>query len=152
LASPFDPELLLQRPLVAILGTATQDGSPRTSPVWYHWEDGVLHMLADAENSNVARIAVNPKVSVEITDYDNAAGRLLHLGLRGVACIKPIDTPLFQRLLLRYLGPRDAWNDWFVENVARTDDAKGRFICLTPDSVFTNNVSYFRTGPQVLPP
>ena len=32
---------------------------------------------------------------------------------------------------------------------ARIDDPEGRLIRMAPDSFFTNNVSYFRTGPDL---
>jgi hypothetical protein len=61
-----------------------------------------------------------------------------------------MSPPRFRRLLTKYLGPEEAaWNPWFVREVARIDDPGGRMIRLDPDSVFTNNVSYFRTGPAL---
>ena len=147
---PFDPEIVLARPLMATLGTLAADGSPRTAPVWYHWENGTLHMLGSADGSSTRRIIADPRVSVEITDFDNAGGRLLHLGLRGRAQVTPMDTALFERLLARYLGPKEDWNPWFITHVARMDDPDGRLIRLRTDSMFTNNVSFFRTGPEIL--
>jgi hypothetical protein len=150
--NPFDPEIVLGRPLMAILGTIAADGSPCTAPVWYHWEDGALFMLGDATGSNVARLTYDPRASVEITDYDNAAGRLLHLGLRGTATIQPMDPDLFRRVLTRYLGAQADWNSWFIDNIARINEPDGRLIRLEPDSIFTNNVSYFRSGPDLSAP
>ena len=144
---PFDPERVLARPLMATLATLSDDGSPRTAPVWYQWEDGALFMLSDKTSSSAQRIARDPRVSVEIVEYDNAAGVLLHLGLRGRARVVPMDPDLFRRLLHRYLGPEAEWNPWFIEKVERIDDPEGRLIRLEPESIFTNDVSYFRTGP-----
>jgi len=150
--TPFDPDILLAHPFMATLGTVATDGSPRTAPVWYLWEGGILYMLGAMGGASTQRIAADPRVSVEITDYDNTSGRLLHLGLRGRARIAPMDPHLFERLLLRYLGPRADWNSWFIEHIARIDDPDGRLICLTPESIFTNNVSFFRTGPDLYAP
>ena len=83
-------------------------------------------------------------------DYDNVEGRLLHLGLRGAATVTEMDAALFKRLLRKYLDADEAnWNRWFIDTVARINDPEGRLIQLQPDSVFTNNVSYFRTGPKL---
>lgn len=150
--TPFAPKAVLRLPLVAILGTVAEDGAPRTAPVWYAWEDGALWMLSDENASSARRIARDPRVSVEITDYHNAEGRLRHLGLRGSATVEPMDPALFRRLLTRYLGPQATWNPWFIETVARIDDPSGRLVRLRPDSVFTNDVSYFRTGPDLATP
>jgi hypothetical protein len=144
---PFDANLLLAMPLMANLATLSEDG-PRNAPVWFLWEDGALWMLGDARSSSVRRLAFDPRCAVEIVHYDNARGILAHLGFRGRAVVEPMSPPRFQRLLAKYLGPDEAdWNPWFIRTVARIDDPDGRLIRLDPDSVFTNNVSYFRNGP-----
>ena len=148
--TPFDPEEVLNLPLMANLATLAEDGAPRNAPVWFHWEDGALHMLSDATASSPRRIARDPRVAVEIVQYDNAGGILRHLGMRGRASVEPMDPALFRRLLARYLGPDEAaWNPWFIENVAKIEDPSGRLVRLVPDSIFTNDVSFFRTGPAL---
>ncbi|MEQ8484229.1 MAG: pyridoxamine 5'-phosphate oxidase family protein [Pseudomonadales bacterium] len=147
----FDPQSVLSRPLIAILSTLAGDGAPRNAPVWYHWDAGALWMLSDDTASSARRIASDPRVSVEIVDYDNRQGVLRHLGLRGRATIEPMDPDLFRRLLTRYLGPEPGWNRWFIDQVARIDDPSGRLIRLAPDNIYTNDVSYFRTGPALVP-
>lgn len=146
---PFDADLLLAMPLMANLATISEEG-PRNAPVWFLWEDGALWMLGDDRSSSVRRLEADPRCAVEIVHYDNARGILAHLGLRGRAVLEPMSPPRFRRLLAKYLGPDEAaWNPWFVCEVARIDDPAGRLIRLDPDSVFTNNVSYFRSGPAL---
>jgi hypothetical protein len=147
--TPFDPEDVLRLPLMANLATLAADGAPRNAPVWFQWEAGALWMLSDDTSSSAARIARDPRVAVEIVQYDNAGGRLRHLGLRGRATVEPMDPALFRRLLTRYLGPEPDWNPWFIETVARIDDPAGRLIRLAPETVFTNDASFFRTGPRL---
>ncbi len=145
----FDPELVLGLPLMANLATMSPEG-PRNAPVWFLWEDGALWMLGSVEGSSVRRLSVDPRCAVEIVHYDNAAGVLAHIGLRGRATVGPMSPPLFRRILAKYLGPDEAdWNAWFIRTVAAIDDPRGRLIRLVPESVFTNNVSYFRTGPEL---
>ncbi|MCC5987721.1 MAG: pyridoxamine 5'-phosphate oxidase family protein [Pararhodobacter sp.] len=147
--TPFDPEAVLRLPLMANLATMSPEG-PRNSPVWFHWEDGALWMPGNATGSPVRRLGQDSRCAVEIVHYDNCAGVLAHLGLRGRAAIHPMCPELFRRLLARYLGPdSDEWNPWFIDQIARIDDPDGRLIELVPESVFTNNVSYFRTGPEL---
>ena len=147
--TPFDPEDVLRLPLMAMVGTVSEDGAPRIAPVWFAWEEGALWMLSDEDGSSARRVAQDPRVSVEIVEYDNAGGVLRHLGLRGRAEVRPMDPALFRRLLRRYLGPQENWNPWFIENVARIESPTGRLIRLAPSSVFTNDVSFFRTGPEL---
>lgn len=146
---PFDPTDVLSKPLMANLATIGETG-PCNAPVWFSWEDGVLSMLGSTKNSSVLRLEADPRCAVEIVDYDNAAGILRHVGMRGKAAIIDMDTALFRRLLKRYLDPDPSkWNTWFIETIACIDDPTGRLIQLRPDSIFTNDVSYFRTGPEL---
>lgn len=149
MARAFDPADVLAMPLMANLATVAADGAPRNAPVWFAWEEAALWMLASSDGSSVARLAGDPRCAVEIVHYDNAAGILLHLGLRGRASVEPMDPARFRRLLARYLGPEPGWNRWFIDEVADIGHPDGRMIRLRPDSVFTNNVSYFRTGPDL---
>ncbi|MEM1048379.1 MAG: pyridoxamine 5'-phosphate oxidase family protein [Pseudomonadota bacterium] len=149
MAYTFDPEDILYLPLMANLATASPDG-PRNSPVWFIWEDGAVWMLADADSSSVRRLAADPRCAVEIVHFLNEEGILLHLGLRGEASVEPSSSDRFRRLLAKYLGHDETyWNMWFIDTIARIDDPNGRMIRLVPDSVFTNNGSYFRTGPDL---
>ncbi|MBF9044445.1 pyridoxamine 5'-phosphate oxidase [Rhodobacterales bacterium HKCCE4037] len=147
--TPFDPMEVLALPLMANLATVSADGAPRNAPVWFAWEADALWMLSDRSSSSARRIEADPRVAVEIVHYDNAAGLLRHVGLRGAATIEPMDRDLFRRLLRRYLGPEEDQNPWFIETVARIDDPDGRLIRLEPEGIFTNDVSFFRTGPAL---
>ncbi|MEM1273554.1 MAG: pyridoxamine 5'-phosphate oxidase [Pseudomonadota bacterium] len=152
MARSFDPDRLLHQPLMVMLGTRCAAG-PRIAPMWFLWEDGALWMPSDHGASSVARLQHDRMVAAEIVDFDAQAGVLLHLGLRGRAEVGAMEQDRFRRLLAKYLGPRSGdWNPWFIENVARIEDPDGCFIRLIPDSVFTNNASFFRTGPKVLTP
>lgn len=146
--TPFDPQILLDRPQMANLATLAADGAPCNAPVWYLWEGGVLWMLGHEGSSSVRRLGRDGRCAVEIVDFDNSAGILLHCGLRGTATVEPNDVPLFHRLLRKYLGPEDGWNDWFIDNIAAIESPTSRMIRLLPNSIFTNNVSFFRTGPE----
>jgi Pyridoxamine 5'-phosphate oxidase len=149
MSAAFDPTMLLERPLMAILSTTSPEG-PRNAPVWYLWEEGALWMLGRADGSSVRRLATDPRCAVEIVQFDLAGGILLHLGFRGRASVEPNCPDRFRRLLTRYLGPDEsAWNPWFIETIAKVEDSEGRFIRLAPESTFTNNVSYVRTGPDL---
>jgi len=145
----FNSEALLTRPLMANLATLDVEG-PRNAPVWFIWEEDALWMLGSENGSSVRRLRADDRCAVEIVEFDRAAGILLHLGLRGRATIEPMSRPRFERLLDKYLGSdRSQWNPWFIENVACIDAPDGRLIRLAPETRFTNNVSYFRTGPEL---
>ena len=144
----FEPSLLLHRPLMANLATVSRDGSPRNAPMWFIWESNKLWLLSSINSSSLNRLKINPNCAVEIVDFNPNEGILLHLGLRGSATITPMDVNRFERLLAKYLGKKANWNKWFIKNIARIDDPEGRMICLASESIFSNNVSYFKTGPE----
>jgi general stress protein 26 len=147
--TPFDPDEVLRLPLMANLATVDGDGAPRNAPVWFQWEDGALWMLGGKGNASTRRVARDPRVAVEVVDYDNTAGILRHVGLRGRATVGPMDPALFRRLITRYLGPAETWNAWFIDRIARIEDPDSRLIRLVPESIFTNDVSFFRSGPDL---
>lgn len=149
MARAFDPDAVLSLPLMAHLATASPDG-PRTTPVWFLWDDTAMWMLGDAGGSSVRRLRDDARCAVDVVHFDNEAGVLLHLGLRGRAEIVKQVGAQFRRLLAKYLGPDEAtWNRWFIDTVAQIDAPSTRMIRLAPETVFTNNVSYFRTGPEL---
>jgi general stress protein 26 len=145
----FEPEALLNLPLMANLASVAADGSPRNAPMWFIWEDGAVWLLGSTSSSSVKRLQDNPHCAIEIVRFDVEGGILLHLGLRGEATIEPMSPARFRRLLQKYLGEEDGWNDWFIQNVAQIEDPDGRMVKLKPKTFFTNNVSYFRTGPAL---
>jgi hypothetical protein len=149
MATKFNPTDILNLPLMANLATIANDGSPRNAPMWFIWENDAVWLLGSTDTSSVKRVERDPRCAVEIVHFDSDAGILLHLGLRGVASIDPMSPARFRRLLRKYLGNEDNWNSWFIENVALVDDPNRRLIKLNPRSLFTNNVSYFRTGPDL---
>lgn len=149
MAQSFEPGELLHQPLMANLATVCPEG-PRNSPVWFIWEENALWMPGNADGSPVRRLNENPQCAVEIVRFDNKRGILLHLGLRGDATIEAVTVSRFKRLLSKYLGSDETmWNTWFINNIARIDDPNGRMIKLVPHSTFTNDVSCFRTGPDL---
>ena len=127
----FDPDDVLSRPLMANLATVTADGAPRNAPMWFIWEDDAIWLLGSTEASAVKHLERDPRCAVEIVYFDNEAGILLHLGLRGAATIEPMDPDRFKRLLHKYLGPEVNWNRWFIDTVADIDHPNGRLIRLS---------------------
>lgn len=145
----FDPNDVLNRPLMANLATVTTDGAPRNAPVWFIWEEGAIWLLGSSDGSAVKHLQQDPRCAIEIVHFDNEAGILLHLGLRGTATIERMSLDRFKRLLCKYLGPESTWNHWFIDNVAQIEHPDGRMMRLAPTNIFTNNVSFFKTGPEL---
>lgn len=135
-------EEFLSRPLFAFLGTASPDGDPRVSPVWFLWEDASVWLLGNLRSDSFpGRVANHAACALAIEDYDQHTGRVHHVGMRGNATIEPFEVGLANRLLRRYLGPeRNLWDrQRFIDPLEDPDNVLVRF---EPDTVVVRDVSY----------
>lgn len=82
---PLDPALVLAKPLMAHLATASPDGGPRHSPVWFLWEDDAIWLVSSRGESLAARLRAEPRCAIGIVDFDCGKGILRHVGMRGAA-------------------------------------------------------------------
>ena len=92
---------LLERPLFAHVAMIAGDGSPRSYPMWFLWEDGVLSFTNTRLRPQTRILGRTPTVALSIVDPDLP---YRYLGL--VATVESI-TPdpegnLFDRLAARY--------------------------------------------------
>lgn len=142
----FDPQELLNRPLLAHLATFGDPG-PCETPVWFLWEDEAVWIVASSKSSFAKRLRKDRRASVGIVDFDVKGGLLRHLGMRGVATVLPMDADRRTRLITRYLGGEDSWDSRFKENVVERQDVLVKFV---PTTVVARDQSYFRSaGPSV---
>jgi hypothetical protein len=142
----FDPAELLAKPLMAYLATDSPNG-PRSSPVWFLWEEDAVWLIGNEEDSFPKRLRADPLCAVSVVDFDIEHGVLRHVGIRGRAQILPLDQTRLHRFLARYLGPDPrAWNNWFKTNVV---DGLELMIRITPETTIVKDMSYFKTGPDL---
>lgn len=142
----FDPLIVLSKPVMAHLATASPDG-PRDSPVWFLWEDEAAWLFGYGQDSFPKRLSAEPRCALGIVDFNLERGVLRHVGIRGRASLLPIDADRLKRFVGRYLGPNeDAWNRWFVDNVVSPIDI---MIRVDPETIVAKDVSHFRTGPDM---
>ena len=136
----FDIDDFLQRPLIAHLASASEDG-PRESPVWFLWEEGAIWLIGNGRDSFPKRIQKDGRCAIGIVDFDLQRGLLQHVGFRGVARVVPLDRGRLHRLLRRYLGDDEsAWNPGFRASVIDGLDLMVRF---EPISIVARDQSYF---------
>jgi hypothetical protein len=135
-----DIDQVLARPLMAHLATSSADG-PRDSPVWFLWEDGAVWLIGNHRDSFPRRIERDGRCAIGVVDFDLTHGVLLHVGMRGVAEVVPLDPARLQGLLSRYLGTDPArWNADFRHRVIDKLDLMVRFV---PSSIVARDQSYF---------
>lgn len=133
-------ERVLDRPLFCFLGTATPEGIPRVSPLWFLWEDECVWIIADTvEKSYATRVERTPETAAGIVDFEPTSGRVYHVGMRGRSTIEPMDDGRADRLLARYLGPdREAWDERFVD----IDPERWGLIRFEPETVVARDQSF----------
>lgn len=137
----LDPSLddFLARPLFCFLGQSVE-AEPRLSPLWFLWEDQRVWLIAQAaDRSYPDRVRENPRSALGVVDFDPAAGRVEHVGMRGTASLEPYDPERAERLLTEYLGPDvAAWDERFR---ALDGDGYG-LIRFDPETVVARDQSF----------
>jgi PPOX class probable F420-dependent enzyme len=102
---------LLERPLMASLGTTRPDGAPQVNPMWFVWDGEFIWFTHTNKRQKYKNIANEPRVSISIFDAEQP---YRYVEIRGV--VDHIDADpeakMYQRLSERYQGepvtPADA--------------------------------------------
>ena len=135
----IDLEEFLSRPLFARPSTASPSG-PRDSPVWFLWEDGYVWIIgSDRENSFQNRVKEEPRCALGIVDFDVERGIVQHVGLRGEASLEPYDVKRARRLLTKYLGREERWDE---QRFKPLGDPASFFVRFTPETAVVRDQSY----------
>ena len=112
------------------------DGTPRTIPIWFHWDGKDIVLTTPPRAPKLAALQANPQVAVSIDEH---AFPYKILYVRGVASIEMLDdiSPEYAAAAERYFGPEQgrAW----VEQLRGQPSAR---IRVTPQWV---NVIDFET-------
>lgn len=102
LEHPVAKELLASN-IPARVAYLAPDGTPRVTPIWFHW-DGRDLVLGTAPNAAKAKaLAQNPKVAVTIDTNDFPHKVLL---IRGIAHLETVEgvAPEYAQAAERYFG------------------------------------------------
>ena len=138
LDEPLDE--FLSRPLFCFLGTASVEGHPRISPLWFLWEDERIWILADTVGKSYpGRVEQRPEAALAIVAFDVESGLVQHVGMRGTAKLTSFDENRTYRLLRRYLGDNpDDWDPRFAD----LDPERWSFIEFSPETVVARDQSF----------
>jgi Pyridoxamine 5'-phosphate oxidase len=137
----FDIDKFLTQPLMAHLATMSPHGA-RESPVWFLWEDANLWLVGNSHDSFPRRLRQDPRCAIGIVEFDLASGVLLHVGIRGVAEVLPLERERSRRLISRYLGDDETrWDSSFREDVIDRLDLMVRII---PEAIVARDQSYYK--------
>jgi PPOX class probable F420-dependent enzyme len=119
----------LQADRHAILATNGRNGAPQLTPVWYLFEDGVLHVSAQTSTVKVRNLRRDPTVSVCI---DGGRGDARYVVLRGNAeLIEPGERQRALRWqIVRQYYADETEAEHYYETIR---DAVGVIISLQPE-------------------
>jgi PPOX class probable F420-dependent enzyme len=130
LEHPVARELLASN-IPARLAYVWTDGTPRVTPIWFHWDGRELVMGTPPNAPKVKALAGNPKVAVTIDDNHFPHKVLL---IRGTARLETVEgvAPEYSQAAERYFGPEQgrAW----VEQLRGISPKMVR-IAITPEWV-----------------
>lgn len=107
----------LQRERAGWLTTVAPDGTPKSSPIWFIWEDDEMYLYS-RRSPRVANIRQNPRVSFNL-DGNLLGGEVVVF--EGTAVIDEQAPPVHEneRYLEKYgpvMNERDWSPEWFAEN------------------------------------
>jgi PPOX class probable F420-dependent enzyme len=94
----------LKRPLVAVLGTVDKAGRPRSSPIWYHWDNGAASMFTGRRTLKWRNLQALPHASLCIDKREPPYAWVVMNGP-----VQEADRPLYDLVLsmaLRYYGEK----------------------------------------------
>jgi PPOX class probable F420-dependent enzyme len=92
---------LLERPLFAHVALVAADGSPRSYPMWFLWEDGVLSLTNTIHRPQTRILRRTPQLALSIVDPDHPY-RYLGLAATVEAITRDPGGTLFDLLAARY--------------------------------------------------
>ncbi len=101
---------LLASTVPAHLAYTWTDGTPRNTPIWFHWDGAGLVMCSPSNAPKVGVLTTGAPVAVTIHGAEWPFAVLL---LRGAIAVDHVDgiAPEYQACAIRYFGPEqgDAW-------------------------------------------
>ncbi len=122
---------LLSSAIPARVGYLGTDGSPRVSPMWFHWAGSEIVFGADTLSLKVRALQADQRVAISI-DSESAPYQMLSIrGLAGVTVVSGV-VPEYITAALRYLGPEAGQR--FAEHMTATKSDMAR-IAVRPDWV-----------------
>ena len=139
---PFDAEAFLAEGFECRLAT----NGPTVRPTWYHWEDEAFWVFSGPHAKLFGRVQKDPMVSLVVDTFELDTGRVLQVMATGNVEIKPYDTDLAHRMLIRYLG--DDVSKWSTkpddyQAYIRDDGPPGAvFLKINPKRLLTFNFSF----------
>jgi PPOX class probable F420-dependent enzyme len=103
---------LLQSAIPARLAYIWTDGSPRSIPIWFHWNGQQIVLATPPDAPKMKALRQNPRVALTIDDNEMPYKVLM---IRGTATVEVVEgvVPEYAAAAVRYFGQEQgqAWLD-----------------------------------------
>ncbi|MCA9793486.1 MAG: PPOX class F420-dependent oxidoreductase [Candidatus Eremiobacteraeota bacterium] len=63
---------ILEKPVLAHLCTLLPDGSPQSTPVWFHYRDGLIEVNSAKDRRKDKNMRARPQVALSMLDPENS--------------------------------------------------------------------------------
>jgi len=93
------PSQRLAGEAIAWLTTASADGQPQSSPVWFIWDGASLWLRSQAQAGKVRNIEANPRVALHLAD-DGHGGNIITI--EGTASLESAPSELLESIDAKY--------------------------------------------------
>jgi PPOX class probable F420-dependent enzyme len=117
---PESVSAILIRPNPAVMATVRSDGQPIMVATWYLWENGRILLNMDKRRKRVARLAVDPRVTLTVLAAEDWTTYVSLLG-RVSDSFDDLDRHDIDRLSMHYdgvpFGTRDTERVTFLVDV-----------------------------------
>jgi len=130
-------ERFLRARRVAVLGTASADGPPTLTPIWYLYRDGRILMRTGKESVKARNIARDPRASVCVQDE---RAPYASVTVYGKASIEPAREDLGAEIAKHYLGAVGAIGYLRAAREA-IEQSEEITLVITPERVLTQDFS-----------
>lgn len=128
--SKSELETFLEEPRLAHLATASRQGRPRVSPIWYVYEKGVFYFTMRLGRVKGQHIQSNPSVALSIATDERPYRAVCAFGKAQI--LKENRDKWLERISFRY-GEEDG-KSWLAHAVKQPDRV---VMMLKPDSVLS---------------
>ncbi|MDA1189567.1 MAG: TIGR03618 family F420-dependent PPOX class oxidoreductase [Chloroflexi bacterium] len=110
-------EAFLQAPHLSELATLLPDGSPHVTPVWHHYESGVLYVLAERGTVKIKNIQQDPRICITVASHQKPYAYVMARGRADLS--KDRKAEILLDMSVRYMG--DEAGKVYAESVKNAD-------------------------------
>ena len=133
---PDQIDSFLCEPRHAIVGTASRDGAPQLSPVWYIYEEGFFYVGITGDTVEYRNLCRDPRISLCIDGGREDVRTVMVAGtVELYDKANPLQVSMRQRLISHYIADAEEARRY----AASSQDWDAVLVVVTPQKIITQN-------------